>query len=202
MASSFSASTASANRIVLDAGCGEGSLTRQLAARQSLQTHFFCGIDLSKDGILQAAREPSTILWTVGDLARLPFQKETFHWVLNILSPANYKEFARVLKPDGILLKVVPGALYLKSIRDVMYQGTKGQSYDNARIKEHFEKHMHWMEVHSLTYTLTPDEETLKDLLDMTPLLMDRTPDQNQWAELKKIQTWCLDYEIILGKMK
>lgn len=186
---------------VLDAGCGEGSLTRQLAAREALHGSLFCGIDISKEGILQAAREPSSILWTVGDLAQLPYQNESFHWILNILSPANYKEFARVLKPGGIILKVVPGARYLQSIRDVVYRGTQGQTYDNAKIKEHFQRNVTGMEIYPLSYTLTPDEDTLRDLLDMTPLLLDKIPNEKQWAELKKIQTWSLDYEILLGKM-
>ena len=38
------------------------------------------------------------ILYGVADLARLPFQNRTIDVVLNILSPANYGEFYRILR--------------------------------------------------------------------------------------------------------
>jgi len=35
----------------------------------------------------------------------------------DVLTPANYDEFRRVLSPDGMLVKVYPGQDYLREIR-------------------------------------------------------------------------------------
>jgi len=53
----------------------------------------------------------------VGDLRRLPFADGTFSAVLDVMTPANYDEFRRVLSPDGMLVKVYPGQDYLREIR-------------------------------------------------------------------------------------
>ena len=50
-----------------------------------------------------------------------------FDVILNILSPANYAEFTRLLKPDGLFVKVVPENDYLKELRNVFYDETERQ---------------------------------------------------------------------------
>ena len=45
--------------------------------------------------------------------------------LFNIFTPANYQSFYRILKKDGIMVKVIPGAEYLKEFRDAA--GIKSQ---------------------------------------------------------------------------
>ncbi len=56
----------------------------------------------------------------IGDLANLPLLDNSIDILLNLLSPANYQEFARVLKPGGLLIKVIPGSEYLKEVRQAL----------------------------------------------------------------------------------
>ncbi len=98
----------SADIIILDAGCGEGS---HLKAVLNGLKHFVStgvGIDISKDGIFIASREYPEIIWCVGDLTNTPFNNNQFDIILNIFSPANYDEFKRLLKNHGLLIKVIP----------------------------------------------------------------------------------------------
>ncbi len=103
-------------RCILDAGCGEGWYLNEILGRHPESCG--AGIDLSKDAILQATDQPCDALWTVGDLRRLPFVSGTFDAVLNVLTPAAYHEFARVLSPSGVLIKVYPGREYLRQLRE------------------------------------------------------------------------------------
>ena len=74
-------------------------------------------------------------------MANCPFQDEQFDVILNILSPANYAEFTRLLKPGGLFVKVVPESGYLKELRDVFYDEPERTQETNPveRIAEHFD---------------------------------------------------------------
>lgn len=111
------------NTVLLDAGCGEGSpLIRLLTAqdRRTAGKYRAVGLDLSKAAIRMAAKADKEIGWIVGDLTRLPLRDQHFDAVLNLMSPACYHEFARILKPEGTLIKVWPEAGYLQEIRKLL----------------------------------------------------------------------------------
>ena len=61
--------------------------------------------------------------------------------ILDIFSPANYAEFERVLKAEGVIIKVVPTSSHLKEIRQLAQDQLTKQSYSNQEILEHFEDH-------------------------------------------------------------
>lgn len=89
---------------VLDAGCGEGShlarIREEVKARQPV-AFVGAGVDLSKAGIALAAKAHPELIWCVGDLANAPFADNRFAAILNVLSPSNTREFARMLKKTG-----------------------------------------------------------------------------------------------------
>ena len=121
---------------LLDAGCGEGSHLVRIQER--LLRHDFAppwsvGIDISKEGVGCAAAEYSNATWCVADIANCPFASGQFGIVLNLLSPANYSEFRRLIADDGMVIKVIPGRDYLKELREVLYEGSNKQMYSNAR---------------------------------------------------------------------
>ena len=92
------------------------------------------GIDISKEGITMASKAYFGIIWCVADLTNFPLMNEQFDVIINILSPSNYEEFARVLKDDGILIKVVPGNSYLKELRDIFYGEANKREYSNQKL--------------------------------------------------------------------
>src|SRR5690625_2177608 len=98
---------------ILDAGSGEGSHLASVVSTLENEVTG-AGIDLSKEGVLAAAKDYPGHIWLVADLANCPFGNNAFDVMLNILSPANYAEFTRILKPDGLFIKVVPESGYLK----------------------------------------------------------------------------------------
>ena len=153
---------------ILDTGCGEGSHLARICAR--LEGAIGVGIDISKEAIVAAAKFNPSQIWCVGDLAKSPYQAASFDIILNFLSPANYEEFARLLKPGGKVIKVVPQENYLKELRMQAFADTEKESYTNestvARFKERFEN----VTVERITYTMPLAESDVPKLLQMTPI--------------------------------
>ncbi|MEW9096011.1 MAG: methyltransferase domain-containing protein [Clostridiaceae bacterium] len=185
---------------ILDAGCGEGSHLYNLSQRISgdLKCNMF-GADISKEGINIASNNSSDIIWTVADLTRLPFENRSFDVILNILSPANYLEFERILADEGIIIKVVPGQLYLKELREAIY---KNKNYSNDKVVDYFTSKVEVVYVQNINYTFSIDEELLPFLIKMTPLTWGENIEGiNSLYEID-ISSITLDLTILVGKRK
>lgn len=181
---------------ILDAGCGEGSHLAALLKNLPKQMSGV-GIDLAKEGIVTAAKDHPGHIWTVGDLANCPFQDEQFAAVLNILSPANYGEFTRLLQADGLFIKVVPEVDYLKELRAIFYDGVERTSETNAseRIAELFAS----VETERLTYEFPLDQGLLEKLIQMTPLTWGASAEKVEQALSSGILSITIDYKIIIA---
>ncbi|WP_139693871.1 putative RNA methyltransferase [Sporolactobacillus terrae] len=157
---------------ILDLGCGEGSHLAAICDALSQQTSkqiTGCGIDLAKPGIQLAAKHYPNQIWFVGDLARPPYQKHSFQFLLNILSPSNYDAFDSLLEYGGSVIKVIPGEHYLQELRHAFYS-TSRATYSNVETLRLFKEHYPESEMHHLHYTVELDKAGLSDLLYMTPL--------------------------------
>lgn len=100
---------------IVDAGCGEGTFLTKLCGKTGGSG---IGFDISRDAVLQACKRSKEILWLVADLANIPLKDHCADTLLNIFTPANYQSFNRILKNDGIMIKVIPGRDYLKEFRE------------------------------------------------------------------------------------
>ncbi|MFE8698464.1 putative RNA methyltransferase [Cytobacillus sp. FJAT-53684] len=163
-------SASNASCLIVDAGCGEGSHLQQILNGCMSQTIAGVGLDISKEGIIKAAKKYEQPIWLVGDLAKLPFQDQSIHVILNILSPSNYKEFKRVLVPEGIVIKVVPGPNYLKELREVLFSNNEKKAYRNEATVSLFKKNFQLLDVIDLCYTKKLAKTDLRNLVQMTPL--------------------------------
>lgn len=156
--------------LVLDAGCGEGSHLQKIMEEWKSPTVTGVGVDLSKEGILMAAKRYANSIWIVGDLARPPFQGQSFHVILNILSPSHYREFKRLLIHDGLVVKVVPRPHYLIELREALFANSRKKVYENAKTVSLFKEHVQLLEAFALRYTKKLGRSELHDLVQMTPL--------------------------------
>ena len=184
-------------KTILDIGCGEGFYSRKLQEIHPDKT--FYAFDISKDSVQIAAKsEPNwAVNWFVGDLARLPIKDASMDILLDIFSPANYREFRRVLSKDGILIKVIPTENHLKEIRQKVQDQLTNKDYSNQDIKNHFQEHFTILssQTASLTKTITADQ--LQALLSMTPLLFHIDQSKIDWSQLTEIT---IEAEILVGK--
>lgn len=184
---------------VLDTGCGEGShLVKIKEAYEQSGTYKMhaAGIDIAKEGIVAAAKNYGGMMWYVGDLAKSPFKDQSFDCILNILSPANYSEFQRLLKPDGVVVKVVPQSGYLKELRDQFFVDEDKKTYSNAKTVERFKEQFKEVTVARITATLPLEKELVPDLVHMTPLGWHQKEDINE----KSLSKVTIDLDVCIGK--
>lgn len=154
--------------VILDTGCGEGSHLHRIC--EQLDRPVGVGIDISKEGVIAAAKFNPEQLWCVGDLANSPFNEQSFDAILNILSPANYDEFKRLLKRGGKVIKVVPQENYLKELRKQAFANSEKETYTNAETVERFKASFANAEVKRITYTVPLEAHLVQNLLEMTPM--------------------------------
>lgn len=154
--------------VILDTGCGEGSHLHRIC--EQLDRPVGVGIDISKEGVIAAAKYNPEQLWCVGDLANSPFNEQSFDAILNILSPANYDEFKRLLKRGGKVIKVVPQENYLKELRKQAFANSEKESYTNAETVDRFKASFANAEVKRITYTVPLEAHLVQNLLEMTPM--------------------------------
>ena len=161
-------------RRVLDAGCGEGwYLNRLLTARPELSG---MGLDISRDAIHRATGHPCSALWVVGDLRSLPIADRGCDAVLDVLTPAGYGEFRRVLSPEGVLVKVYPGHEYLRQLR----QAAGMPLYEEGKVEAFLREKCHVLSQERVTVTQPVSPALWADFVRMTPLLQDASPEEKQ----------------------
>lgn len=182
-----------ASQRVLDAGCGEGYYLAGLLARHP---HWQgAGVDISKEAVEKATDWPCRALWCVGDLGRLPFADGAFTAVLDVLTPANYGEFRRVLAPDGRLIKVYPGTEYLREIREArgitLYQDAEVGEYLAGRCRIESRRHI------LVRIPMTP--ALWRAFVWMTPLNQDLTGQEKEALAARPAAQVTLDLHVAQG---
>lgn len=188
---------------ILDAGCGEGSHIYSLFQKlNENQNNTYVGVDISKDSINIAARNNANIIWCVADLARLPFQNKIFDVALNILSPANYSEFDRILNDEGIVVKVVPGSNYLKELREIIYIDKEVSDYSNSKIINYFKEKLDALNIQNINYKFDVDKELLPHFIRMTPLTWGKSTERLKDIYKKNISSITVDLTLIIGTKK
>lgn len=180
---------------LLDAGCGEGWYLNRLLTGHDERCG--AGVDISRDAILRATDQPCTALWCVADLRRLPFPDAAFDVVLDVLTPANYSEFRRVLAPDGLLIKVYPGSDYLHELR-----AARGMApYAEGQVDAYLRDHAREMTSVRVTRTLPVDTPLWRYFVWMTPLNQDLSLEEKDVLAKQPAPSVTIDLHIAACKL-
>lgn len=153
----------------LDAGCGEGYYLRHLAATEcQVKTLAVLGLDISKWAVLSAAKQDKRPSWIVGSNANLPVLPGTLDILLCMFGFPVYPEFARVLKPEGLLLQVDAGPDHLRELREIIYPTLRQERSADIQTPAGFSH----LSSETVGYPLSlSGKEQIADLLAMTPHL-------------------------------
>jgi len=156
---------------LLDAGCGEGYYVQQLILHGSTDENVFSdfyGLDISKPAIIAAARLLPDVTWVVGSTVQLPFHNASLDVVLCVFSRICATEFARVLKPGGVLIIAVPGDAHLMSLRELIYD--KVLPHQTVKHEESLAEYFVCENRERVQYELhLTGSKNILDLLAMTP---------------------------------
>ncbi len=181
------------NGVILDMGSGEGTHDYKIKAKINNVETAIIGIDLAKDGIdLFNDHIEENFLGIVADLNNIPLKDESIDIILNILSPSNESEMSRLLKKDGIIIKVTPKKQYLHELRDVL----NIKEYENEdiifnNIKNKYEI----LDKDEYITTFNLNEEEFNYLINMTPLL-------NNYNDIPKIDKITIALNIYILRNK
>lgn len=168
---------------LLDAGCGEGWYTRALAEVAQARGGRTAGVDLSKPSVKRAARRCAYGEFAVGTVYHLPVADASVDLLVNCFSPLAAAEFARVLRPGGLFLYVVPGPRHLWELKEILYESP----YENGEKREEYPG-FRYREVVPVEGVFTlPDRQSIMDLFHMTPYYW-KTP-QSGIERLKALDT-------------
>ena len=150
----------------VDLACGEGYYTTGIHKALNCATY---GVDISRSGINQCcirARSEglANINFCIGNLDYLPYMNESFNVALNCFAPIKEKEFVRVLKKNGIFVRVLPGRNHLLEMKNVLYEDT--------RLNEGKEEVINGFVLEDkivIKNKAKLDNEQIKNLFSMTP---------------------------------
>ncbi len=114
---------------VVDSGCGEGWYTAGIhrALTEAGRAPRTAGVDLSKYALRRAARRLPQGEFAAASVYRLPLGDASADLLLDVFSPLAAAEFARVVRPGGWFLYVVPSARHLWQMKEILYP----QPYEN-----------------------------------------------------------------------
>jgi 23S rRNA (guanine745-N1)-methyltransferase len=119
----------------IDAGCGEGYYTNEIAQQLQPSQSTVYGIDIAKPAIRYAAkRAGNNSLFAVASTANLPFESASVDLVYKIFAPIELAEVSRVLKPQGILISVVPGPRHLFELKQLIYPYPKEHQSESTPL--------------------------------------------------------------------
>ncbi|MDC8454190.1 methyltransferase domain-containing protein [Marinobacter sp. DS40M6] len=179
----------------LDAGCGEGYYLRQLAAANTERSLALVGVDISKWATLAAAKQDKRPRWLVGSNANLPVLNGSLDCVLCLFGFPVYSEFARVLKPGGILIQADAGPDHLRELREIIYPSLKPEKPPAVDVPEGFLS----LGTETIRYSLTLEsQEAIADLLAMTPHFY-RAPAEGR-VRAETLETLAVTVEVTLRR--
>jgi 23S rRNA (guanine745-N1)-methyltransferase len=165
---------------VLDAGCGEGYLLREMGSRLGAERTIRWGVDISRWAVRSAARSDTSATLAVASIHHLPVLSESIDLLVSVLSPRHFGEFRRVLAPGGHLLVVVPDEKHLLELRRQVYWKVLPHQVD-AKLTpgEGFTA----LAEDRVNFSLSLDREGLDQLVAMTPYLWHLRGDARQRLE-------------------
>ena len=154
------------NAKVLDAGCGEGYYTLRMArgGREAF------GFDLSKNGVKIAAkaakRASAPAFFGVASVFSLPVLAESMDAVTTIFAPCAEDEYARVLKPGGLLILAGAGKEHLIDLKKAVYEN----AYKNEGRRDLPSEKFELLEETGVSYGITLENgKDIENLFAMTP---------------------------------
>jgi 23S rRNA (guanine745-N1)-methyltransferase len=164
--------TGPARACVLEAGCGEGHyigrIARELGSSNAAPIAFV-GMDVSKAAARMAAKRHRNVLVFVGDThRRIYLRSGSVRVILNVFSPRNPQEFARILEPGGRVLVVIPGEDHLAGLRENL--GLLSiQEEKEKRVLSAFSDGFRLLSTTKIHYALELPPSAVEDLVRMGP---------------------------------
>jgi len=165
---------------VIEAGAGPGWYLAGALARPAARG---LACDVSVPAVRRAARADPRIGAIVADTwAGLPVLSGVADRVLAVFAPRNMADFARILRPDGQVVVVVPGAEHLGSLRQ-RFGLLDVEPHKGARLLRAADGHLDAIDRTELAFDLRLEPGQVADLIAMGPNAFHQATDSAQPPE-------------------
>lgn len=157
---------------ILDLGCGEGIHSINILNKIKNCYRYF-GFDYSKDAInLASDYNGSNRFYFNGDVNNIPIASDSMDVIIDFLSPYSESEIKRVLKKDGLFIKVAPSSDYLIELRNA--NGLE-KYQKQQEIIDNLGKHFKNILTENYHKTFKIEKDDVENLIGMTPLKLNMT---------------------------
>ena len=158
--------------VILDAACGEGYFTDGIRAAVCEDTGerqaVIAGVDISKWGVMAAAKAYPEVTWLVGNNKRLPFLPGSLDIISSVFGFETWKPWAELQTAGQWVLVAHAGPRHLLELRELVYEKVK--IHDEASDQEAIDAGYQLLERSSLSYVQPVESvDVLRQVLDMTP---------------------------------
>ena len=149
---------------VLDLGCGSGYFLRLIPDRNIIKN----GLDISKYAISKAAKLDKNSLYLVGSYKNIPFADKSIDVVVSNFAPLDLSEVVRVLKTNGLIIKVVPNENHMRQLAELIYHEFHPHTSDYTKRIESF-KELKVISEKEIIYDCNITKTEALSLIGMTP---------------------------------
>jgi 23S rRNA (guanine745-N1)-methyltransferase len=184
---------------VLDAGCGEGYYTLRMAegGREAF------GFDLSKNGVRLGARaakrQGKSAFFGVASVFSLPVLSESMDAVTTIFAPCAEEEYARVLKPGGVLILAGAGKEHLIDLKKAVYDN----AYENEGRRDLPQEKFELLSETCVSYGITlAGGKDIENLFAITPYFYRTSQKDKEKLDAFSSLYTKIDVELFIYKKK
>lgn len=153
--------------VLLDAGCGEGYYTKNVADAlwKTGKAPEIYGVDIAKCAADAAAKNCKNAEFAVGSVFHLPVTDNSCDVLMSLFAPYCGEEFRRVLKPQGKMVLVIPGKTHLWELKKAVYD----TPYENE-VQDYALDGFEFLGAEKISYEIFIDNpEDIQSLFSMTP---------------------------------
>ena len=153
---------------ILDIGCGEGYYSNELmkATQQRNIPANYLGLDISKEAVKHASASNKAIGWIVANSHCIPLKEDAFDCIISVFSPVKTAECIRIMKNNGVFIRVLPGINHMIQIRDVIYDKViLNEGTDSIDVYEGLQL----IDASKVCFDITLPKEDLLLFVEMTP---------------------------------
>ncbi|NMF05882.1 putative RNA methyltransferase [Clostridium beijerinckii] len=185
---------------IVDLGCGEGYYLTNLKDymnKKNIEANYY-GLDVSKEAVKYASKLNKDCVWAVGNNFNIPLGDKTVDCIISVFSPIDIDECNRVLKDDGIFVRVLPRTNHLIQLRNIIYS----EVHLNDKVYKANAEENDYIEEANVTFDITLNKEELLSLLKMTPHYWKSTPENKEKLEDYESLGITIDMRIGIFKKK
>lgn len=182
-----------------DAGCGEGYYTEAVlnALAAAGKAHSAFAFDISKEAArMTAVRLRDRAAVFVASAYHVPLASASQDLVLSLFSPYARAEFARILKPGGVLLRLVPAPDHLWELKEALYEAPRRNAPDPEEADPFFESAA---EI-PVRRRMRLSGEILQDLFEMTPYAKKTAPADREKLRALDAMSVTMSCKVLLSK--